>query len=950
MLYREQKIYNKILKISFLIALISTVNAQLIFAQIFDAAQNPPSLKWRQISTENFQVLYPSGFENEAQRMANTLSSIISRVSFSYKIKPRKITVILQNQGTSSNGFVQLAPRRVEFFSTPPQDFDYQDWLNSLAVHELRHVVQFDKLTGYLRQPVFEELALAIFGITLPPWFYEGDAVTIETALSPAGRGRLPEWDVTLRTNTLSHSTFSYSKDIMGSVKNITPGYYQMGFYMTSKLRRDYGSGIMDSLLTRISHNPVRPYNLSNSLKKFTGLSTRKLHDSTVAELRTKWSKQLADAGAKDYPLLPHQNNKGPADYLYPAAISPTEILALKTGKTSVPKIVRIDSSGNEKTVLKIGLQEDPSFNYAAGKITWDEFRYDKRYQKRSFNVINVYELSTGNYRQLTHKTRLFAPALSPDGTKIIAVQISYTNQISLLELDATNGKTIREFASPDNIMLQKPRYNPRADKIIVTGVSQQGTTLLELNITTGQFTRLLPYQPQLIANPVYTSENQVVFKAHFNGIDNLYRLNTQTRQTEQITSVKFGAYNPSYDESSHRMLFNNYQFNGNEITSLTMPRTAIPIQQVKNTSIHYIAPITRQEGNSSVFDSISNRHYASKPYRELEHLFYFHSVYPVIEENEFYDDYNYGLQLQSDNKLNTMSFYAGYRFNNALRKSEYFGGITYSRFYPVLSLNYQNQARLYYQKTMTGYQPVSWRENVWEAKAEIPFTFNRLNYTYSTGTRISTSYVSRYNSNMSNLVSHLDFPMLYEVYFSRNSSRSPRQLAPRWGQNLLLSYQDVPFEKNLDGNILVLKSTFYFPGFALNHSFRASFNYQDAAGDFIGTVDIPKVSGYSNLSMPTVNLKNTLLTAYSFPLFYPDWELGPLAYIKRFKGSLFADFENIGYGNAFAPKTYGLQLSADMNLLRFYLPNFDVGGKLIFVNDKSHQNPILEANVTYSF
>ncbi|MFN7790996.1 MAG: hypothetical protein ACK5NM_00445 [Cyclobacteriaceae bacterium] len=37
---------------------------------------NPPSLKWYQLNTKHFRVLYPTGFDAQAQRMANTLEHI----------------------------------------------------------------------------------------------------------------------------------------------------------------------------------------------------------------------------------------------------------------------------------------------------------------------------------------------------------------------------------------------------------------------------------------------------------------------------------------------------------------------------------------------------------------------------------------------------------------------------------------------------------------------------------------------------------------------------------------------------------------------------------------------------------------------------------------------------------------------------------------------------------
>lgn len=190
---------------------------------------------------------------------------------------------------------------------------------------------------------------------------------------------------------------------------------------------------------------------------------------------------------------------------------------------------------------------------------------------------------------------------------------------------------------------------------------------------------------------------------------------------------------------------------------------------------------------------------------------------------------------------------------------------------------------------------------------------------------------------------------MKYQLYFSRNTQSSARDLAPRWGQNLSLSYFNLPFQNQLQGTLLAFRSTFYTPGLLSNHSFQASFNYQESSGAYNFNIEIPRISGYSNLSHSS-QLRNTLLLDYRFPLFYPDTELGPIAYIKRVKGGLFADFENIGKGTPFQPRTFGLELSADMNLMRFPLPNFDLAGKLIFVRETGLNKPIFEMGLLYDF
>lgn len=949
-----KKQYN-ILLIKILTLVILTFNSLPVLGQLFDSEQNPPSLKWRQIHTSHFQIIYPTDFETEAQRMANTLDLLIVKASKSMGKQPRKISIILQNQSTSSNGFVQLAPRRSEFFTTPPQEFDYQDWLNSLAVHELRHVVQFDKLTGHLRRPFLEGLGLAIFGITLPPWFYEGDAVGIETALTKAGRGRLPSWPLFFRTNTLSGKKYSYSKNFLGSQKDNTPGYYQLGFFMTTKLRRDYGHGIMDSIFTRLKQNPIRPYNLSNAIKYFTGMNTRQLHDKTVKELDSLWQDQQRKVRPVEYQRINLRTNEIPTDFYLPTAMPSGEILVIKKGKSLPSAFTLISASGTEKKLRRIGYQEEVHFNYSNGKITWDEFRRDARFHKRSFNVVNIYDLKTGKTIQLTHRTRLFSPSLSPDAGIIVAVDVAYSNKISLVELDAQNGNILKRYPNDKNHMLQTPRFNETGDKIVVVAVSPSGKTLLEIDRKSGITTQLMPFQPQQISRPVYIGKD-LIFKAHYNGLDNIYKLDRTANKTIQLSSAPFGAFNPSIDAANNRILINNYQVSGMDITSLSLSDVAASKHPLtENTFVDYARPLQAQEKETDVFAEIPRKTFTSKPYQEINNLFYFHSAYVIAEDNEFFNDYNFGLTLNSNNQLNTLAAYAGYRFNNALKRSEYLAGITYKRFFPILNLTYLNQARQIYQRNQTPsgtvLTPITWRENVTEANISIPLAFNRLNHNYSVNFDIGTSYTSRYDifNKPKTFISEIVLPGKYSIGLGHSTIRSARDLAPRWGQSLNLTYRHLPFDKTLSGEIMVFKSRFYFPGVFRNHTFQVAFNAQYATEAYNLNIDIPRVRGYSNLKA-TADLRNTLFVDYRFPIFYPDWALGKLAYIKRVRGGFFSDFENAGLETAAMPRTYGVDMQADMNLLRFYLPNFAAGGRIIFATEKSSQNPIFEFSFSHSF
>lgn len=119
---------------------------------------NPPSVRWHQVQTPNFRVLYTRGFEDQAQRVANSLEHIRVPAAKSLGSQPRRMTFILQNRSAVSNGFVSILPRRSEFYAMPTQDYNFigtNDWLDLLTAHEYRHVVQYQHATRGFNKAIY---------------------------------------------------------------------------------------------------------------------------------------------------------------------------------------------------------------------------------------------------------------------------------------------------------------------------------------------------------------------------------------------------------------------------------------------------------------------------------------------------------------------------------------------------------------------------------------------------------------------------------------------------------------------------------------------------------------------------------------------------------------------------------------------------------------------------
>ena len=238
----------------------------LASAQFYEFGQDPASLKWKQINTEHFQVVFSSDFGNNAQKLANLLEKNYKANSNQLDHSPRKVPVIIHNQTVYSNAFVTWAPKRMEFFTFPDPNIYPIDWLTELSLHEFRHVVQIDKLnqnfTRFLTVLLGQQANGIVAGM-MPLWFIEGDAVSAETSLSRSGRGRLPSFEMEIKAKLLSDTKpYSLSKAYLGSYKDYVPDHYQLGYQMVSYARKRYGNDYWTNALNYVSRYPylISPY------------------------------------------------------------------------------------------------------------------------------------------------------------------------------------------------------------------------------------------------------------------------------------------------------------------------------------------------------------------------------------------------------------------------------------------------------------------------------------------------------------------------------------------------------------------------------------------------------------------------------------------------------------------------------------------------------------------
>jgi hypothetical protein len=183
-----------------LISVLAVVLVSLPLAAQFTevGANEPPGLDWKTIETEHFFIVFPESLAREAKKIAGTAEFYFKTLLEGTAKTPRRLTLVLTNQGILPNGYFRLAPRMAEWFHMPISSHltGVVNWYDLLAAHEGRHVVQFEELNCGLAKIagiLFGELGRAAASFSSAPlWVLEGDAVVTETELTTGGRGRSP--------------------------------------------------------------------------------------------------------------------------------------------------------------------------------------------------------------------------------------------------------------------------------------------------------------------------------------------------------------------------------------------------------------------------------------------------------------------------------------------------------------------------------------------------------------------------------------------------------------------------------------------------------------------------------------------------------------------------------------------------------------------------------------
>jgi len=853
-----------------------------------DFGSFPPGIKWYQLKTKGLRVIYPEGLDQQAQRVSGLIRYEDANNRTSIGPRRKHLDLILNNQGVISNGYVATMPFKSEFYTTPPQDnnsLGSNDWLDLLSIHEYRHVLQYTNLRrglskiGYI---LMGEPGWSLFMmLAVPDWFFEGDAVVTETALTTQGRGRIPYFMSQYRSIELDSVRYRYMKARNGSYKDYVPDHYTLGYLLCSYGRETYGNDFWTKVLNRTVWYRGLMYPFADAVLLYTGSMTRGFYREAMNQYRDKWYQE-----ENQLKLTPgsavSKDTKTVTAYRHPVYLPDGELLVHKESYKQTGAIYKIAMDGTEEMICETGIAQDLYFTAGGPWLAWAEVSWDSRFSARNYSDIVLFNRETGVKRYLTSHQRYFSPALSSDGTKVLVVENDLMDRCNLLILDINSGKVLQSLPNPDQYFFTCPKWDTDGNHIVSAVRTGKGNMkIIRQEVASGTIHSLTPSENHIIGE-LWPTRDKLYYSSSYSGVNNVYSLDKASSEISRLTSTRFGAYHPAVSPDEGSLVYSEFTRKGLRLMTASLneltpePFRPLPLDQLESFNRSFF----KEEGGN-ILSKVPDDTVHPKRYYNLLHPVRIHSwaVDPTDEAVV--------LTVVSDNTLGNLHFEAGgsYYWNEKVpgfSASAYYGGT-----YPILSLSLARN----YRKTNTGGQTVLSTDDIAGFSANLPLNYSK--GLFFRQAHIGLQYNLIRNSQVTpdpgegNRAGQMVHAAGLSMQYIQTKRQALQNITTPLGFGIEAGFDRALGE--LKGQQIYAIADGAIRGLWPNHNLvvsagakieKASNPYQ-----FLDLFIYPR--GYT---LPTTNWMTTLQTAYHLPLVYPDFGMLGIFYLMRVRGTVFAD------------------------------------------------------------
>ena len=897
-------------------------------AQFYNNGNEPGSLRWRQIKTQDYKVIFPEGLDSLARVYAAWLERMKEPVGATAGYIPnqtdrKQLPVILHPMTSNANGMVIWTPRRMELYTTP--DFSAPlplPWEQHLVTHESRHVsqMQFSHEKPYrVWNILFGQLfagAMDIVYAGLP--FYEGDAVSAETELNIAGRGRNGEFLEYYRTAFREDDMRNWYQWRYGSLRKYAPDYYTVGYITAAGMRTLYDApDFTAQYYRRIFRKKGWPFPLFNyqkTVKDVSGKRFREAFTEISDTLRQRWGRE-EEARA---PFQPSERlvRKGRHYQSYTGTcVLDSMLYSVRRGMADAPQLVCLAPGDSVPRVLgQFAYNTSQLKPGAGGRLWWSEVVSDTRWEMVSFSEVWSAD-SQGARKCLKRRTRWFNPSPSPDGKRLSVTEYPVMGGSALLIVDAATGAVIERFDAPAGMQLVESEW--LGGELYACAVTASGQGLYSVR---EGFRQVLDCGASVVKQ-LFAHDGALYFVSDLNGVDELYRFEPYSGKAFRVSNTPVGATWFCF-ATDGSLVYSMPATDGRFLSST--PASALPAPAAADFGNRHKYAFAEEviAGGPGVVEAAGSIDGVEVPetqrYSKLAGAFRFHSWAPVYVDYDAIANLSFETLLTSaglgataffQNELNTLQGCVAYNAaysDHWTHKAE--TKMTYKGLYPVIegSFSVNTDAPRWYflqysfpnlSKPALGNEVLGGLPSVNAyVKAYLPMGFHsggwRRGIIPQVQWSLSNSMITRGNTAFMNRVSASIRGYVIQ-------SRPELCIYPKLGIGAEAGWSGRPGAMAIFNPNAYFYTYGYLPGLMDTHGIRLSAMLQMPQGN------APFVERYASV-MPRGMGKYTKLTNqaaaypfqsrftfdYAFPFAPLDWSgLGPVAYVRNLECTLHGDY-----------------------------------------------------------
>jgi hypothetical protein len=787
-------------------------------------------------------------------------------------------------------------------------------------VHEYRHVQQF---SNFQQGPAkFAWILLGEQGqgllnaMTVPDWFFEGDAVFQETSVTEQGRGRLPDFFNGYRSLWKEGKSYSYQKLRNGSYIDYVPNHYQLGFMLVAHGREAYGPEFWKNVTRDAVRLKPFFYPLQGAVRRHSGVSYKQF----VQDAFDRFRDDSLRNESRTPDMITAMNKRNVRDYLYPAVVGQDSILALKDAYREIPHWV-ILHQGRETRLKVRDITVDPYHTFRNGQLVYTAWKPQLRWAWQDFSDIYMMDLQSGKTRRLTTRSRYFSPDLSPDNQRISAVHIRQDGRSRIHLLDAHTGRLLQELPGHEGYFHTYPVFTQDGQGIVTAVRNALGQmALLLLDPANGTEKILVPFSDRPIAFPRVRGD-YVLFTASYNRKDVVWAYHLPSEKLLEIGSHYTGSYMPELDTARGEVIYSSFTTGGMMLsrTSLSGAREVriadwpsrsaemyaesaldqdapariyerVAISPDPGTNSAGPSPAAHLSGlhpaNTIASSAVPSQVFPSSAYRSGTRLFNFHSWRP------WYEQPDWSLTAYSENVLNTFRSELSYTYNeNEGYHKLGFSGI-YGAWYPWITGGVSYTFDRFVADGPLGSdltRTFNWNE--FNANLGLRLPFNLSGGRHYRFLNISGTFNTQqlyFKQTAAGKPDDQDYRYLqFNLGWTMQVQQAKQHIFPRFAHAINMQYRGGI--GNLDARQFLASASLFLPGVHRNHNLVLAGSYQarDTLGQYFFTNNFALSRGYPGLDFPRMG---RVSGNYHFPLWYPDFGVGNVLYFLRLRANLWYD------------------------------------------------------------